>query len=426
MPPSTNHYYTVMERLRVLRSCPRAPFCVLVLVWVAACDEGSGSTVPSVVSHDSAGVQIITTSAPAWAPGTGWTIDDEPVLSIGLAEGEAPYLFGEISGAARFADGFIAVADRQGAEIRLFNQDGRHVRSMGRRGKGPGEFSDLSGLWRCGDGLYSYDRARRVVAKWSRALDLLDEVQVTEPGSENGPFNLICTPSGEMLLTGWGDFGAFRGRIKSGFVPHEGPLWIVDSQGQSATSLGVFEIAGRVHLVNPNTGGGGAGPYPLGPALQMAAGSTSIYVAPARELEILIFTKDGQLARIVRGPATDLDFTESMLDRYMTEGVTTEQDSTWIERMIAAGLRLPNRVPAVTGLAVAPSGYIWARRFVAPWDSAARWAVFAPGGQLLGHVGLPTEFSPLEFGVDHILGVSRDDLDIERIKLLQINRPGSN
>src|SRR5690606_15235509 len=100
MPPSTNQYFTVMERLRVLRNCQQAAFCIPVLVCVAACDEGSGSSVPSVVSHDSAGVHIVTSSAPAWVPGTEWTVVDEPVLSIGLAEGEAPYLFGEISGGA--------------------------------------------------------------------------------------------------------------------------------------------------------------------------------------------------------------------------------------------------------------------------------------------------------------------------------------
>ena len=47
----------------------------------------------------------------------------------------------------RLSDGSVAVLDRVSAEIRIFDPDGRHVRSMGRRGEGPGEFRSAWKLW---------------------------------------------------------------------------------------------------------------------------------------------------------------------------------------------------------------------------------------------------------------------------------------
>ena len=47
----------------------------------------------------------------------------------------------------RLSDGSVAVVDRASAEIRIFDASGRHVRSMGQRGEGPGEFTDAFILW---------------------------------------------------------------------------------------------------------------------------------------------------------------------------------------------------------------------------------------------------------------------------------------
>ena len=52
----------------------------------------------------------------------------------------------------------MAVLDRVSAEIRIFDPDGRHVRSMGRRGEGPGEFRSAWKLWVLpGDTLWAGD-----------------------------------------------------------------------------------------------------------------------------------------------------------------------------------------------------------------------------------------------------------------------------
>ncbi len=59
--------------------------------------------------------------------------------SIGLSEGEEPYLLGEVSGIA-MADGRILILDLSVPVLRMYDRNGRHFRDIGGRGSGPGEF----------------------------------------------------------------------------------------------------------------------------------------------------------------------------------------------------------------------------------------------------------------------------------------------
>jgi hypothetical protein len=61
-------------------------------------------------------------------------------LEIGADTGEAPYLFGRVSGLTADDAGRIFVADAQADEIRVFDNDGVFEYSIGRGGQGPGEF----------------------------------------------------------------------------------------------------------------------------------------------------------------------------------------------------------------------------------------------------------------------------------------------
>lgn len=72
-------------------------------------------------------------------------------LRIGSAFGadtDAPELFGEVVSLAVDEDGNTYVADFQSREIHMFDRAGNFVRTIGRRGEGPGEFRMLAGiLW---------------------------------------------------------------------------------------------------------------------------------------------------------------------------------------------------------------------------------------------------------------------------------------
>lgn len=61
-------------------------------------------------------------------------------LRIGSKDGEGPDAFGFILCLAVFRDGVVAVFDNSVPALRLFDPSGKHLRTLGRDGAGPGEY----------------------------------------------------------------------------------------------------------------------------------------------------------------------------------------------------------------------------------------------------------------------------------------------
>jgi hypothetical protein len=65
---------------------------------------------------------------------------------------------GRVSWATRLDNGNFAVADAYARAFLVFDSLGKHVRTVGRRGAGPGEFQDLAWIGQCERGkLYAFD-----------------------------------------------------------------------------------------------------------------------------------------------------------------------------------------------------------------------------------------------------------------------------
>lgn len=138
------------------------------LTLAAGCGEGSGpSSAPpaGVEVRDSLGVSIVEVRS-LDAPGADglevvWA-DSVRFGQTGTADADPEYLFGAVSGAIRLSDGTVVVADMQALALRMFAPDGTHLRTVGRRGEGPGEFLAVTGLQRLpGDSIFVVDRGTR-------------------------------------------------------------------------------------------------------------------------------------------------------------------------------------------------------------------------------------------------------------------------
>lgn len=73
-------------------------------------------------------------------------------ISIGVADGAEEYMFGDVGDIAVAKDGSIYVLDRQIPTIRMYDANGKYVRTIGRRGQGPGEIASPSGIGVLPDG----------------------------------------------------------------------------------------------------------------------------------------------------------------------------------------------------------------------------------------------------------------------------------
>ena len=75
-------------------------------------------------------------------------------LRFGSLEGDDPnFLFGNIRGVQAASDGTTYVLDYQAVEVRVFGPDGQYLRTIARRGEGPGEIMEANGIFLSGDTL---------------------------------------------------------------------------------------------------------------------------------------------------------------------------------------------------------------------------------------------------------------------------------
>jgi sugar lactone lactonase YvrE len=65
---------------------------------------------------------------------------------VGLLEGDANETFGDLRGIEADSAGNIYVLDHQTSEIRAFDPEGRYLRTLTRKGEGPGELSAANGM----------------------------------------------------------------------------------------------------------------------------------------------------------------------------------------------------------------------------------------------------------------------------------------
>ncbi len=120
----------------------------------AACAEG-GSAASGMTVDTVGGVVHVRHAGDA----PEWTLRE--IASIGTADG--PVTFTSARSVIADREGNIYVADSRASEIGVFAPDGRHLRTIGRRGGGPGEFTELYSVAWMGDTLAALDpRAGRI------------------------------------------------------------------------------------------------------------------------------------------------------------------------------------------------------------------------------------------------------------------------
>ncbi len=69
-----------------------------------------------------------------------------PVFSIGQLDGPDEQAFGSVAQLAADARGRFYVYDQQDVQIRLYDENGKFVRNIGRKGAGPGEYQYVFGM----------------------------------------------------------------------------------------------------------------------------------------------------------------------------------------------------------------------------------------------------------------------------------------
>ncbi|HEU0080140.1 MAG TPA: hypothetical protein VFQ76_21005, partial [Longimicrobiaceae bacterium] len=157
---------------------------------------------------------------------------------------------------------------------------------------------------------------------------------------------------------------------------------------------------------------------------QVAAVPDGFFYGSSDAYEIRRYDVAGKLLRIVRGPGGVRPVTPADIERYKEER-RRNVDASFRqaqERSLAA-MPFPETMPAHGDIQADRAGNLWVSDFQVTSDDAGRWTVFDPEGRMLGTVSTPARFRVFDIGSDYVLGVWRDDLDVEHVRVFSLDKP---
>ena len=82
----------------------------------------------------------------------------------------------------------------------------------------------------------------------------------------------------------------------------------------------------------------------------------------------------------------------------------------------------PDSIPNLDHLVVDDLGMVWVGAYRADPAAPRLYHVYDTGGRFLASAAVPGYVEVLEIGADHVLGITRDELDVERVVVLSLAR----
>ncbi len=393
----------------------------MLIPWATLGCEQPPLSQEASTARDSAGVRIVESRLGAWS--NPWEVVAEPLLTIGSIDGDPNQVLYQVTGAVGITGDRFVVANAGRYELLFYDGDGYLLRRAGRRGGGPGEFQSLEWVSRCGsDSILAVDvRAHRVSyfdadGNFGRSVRLEPNAQIPFPRPVGifGDGSLLAT-QGTFRLGGDPPIRALRTQV---------PLFRYESDGSAATLVGTFQ--GPEWVVVP-TGpirdyGGRAlerRARPFGRGTAFAAARDRFYVADNETYEIRVFSSAGQLIQVIRRSIAPLPVEGTDIRAY--------EDSALAGASAFARAQLrslfdnqpppPRTHPAYAPYIIIDSDMnLWVRESNRPGDERSRWSVFTDEGELLGEVDMPPGLRVLDIGPDYVLGLHRDELDVEYVR----------
>jgi hypothetical protein len=397
------------------------PLLALIAIAATACAEPDGGRRFAV--RDSAGVEIVESRAPSGDAAAAWSVDEAPLLEIGVENGPPEYLFSQVEGALRLPDGRMVVADAGSREIRFFDADGRFQSTSGRRGDAPGEYRQIIALgYGPGDSIWVFDYGNRRFTVLTGDGEVARTLTL-DPTLANVSAVGRLADGSFVVREFWSAAGSDAAAIQLGLGRDPAAVARYAPDGARMDTIGVF--LGREVYIGTEDGRGVMSTPLFAHGTSAAVHANYVFVGDQENFEVGVYTADGAQHRIVRLADLDLRVTRDDIERAVEERLASvpAERRTRMRAQLDA-MDVPAARPAYGRLLVDSEGALWVGDYAPYPEDPVLWRVFDAGGRLVTALHVPERFRVFDIGADWILGVWRDDFDVERIRLYRLRKDG--
>jgi hypothetical protein len=155
---------------------------------------------------------------------------------------------------------------------------------------------------------------------------------------------------------------------------------------------------------------------PFTPRSAAATTAEAAFLTRGGDPEILEFDVEGRLRRVFRIEGFGRPVTQAMIDAFidLEHAQRPARDRrSWYRAYEASGI--PDTLPAFQDLRIDELGWLWAEVYDFDASRAREWVVFDPEGRAHGTVRTPPGLEVRWIGHDEILGVWRDEFEVEYV-----------
>ncbi len=393
---------------------PRPHLLPTLFAPLIACapDPPSAAHTPPLVT-DSAGIRIVTYdhAATAAAP---IRLAPQPRYRHGAGPGD--YTFQEITVGRLLSDGRAVVYDPWIVEAVVLGADGATYQVLAAEGEGPGEVNYVDDMFVLGqDSILMADpglgRATLFVGdSVARMSNLPRGLRMDVEG---------VAPSGELLMaTAFGEWG-FEGAWLAGHMAR------LDDDTGSLDTVASFDFFPRIPP--------GLQWNPIGAVGEVTVAAGHFVHTRSDTPEVTWRLADGTITQTVRWQAKPALLTEEWLDPIEAEhrrGVRMHQPDLSDARiaeatranMSAYRASMGRPMPLFASPFADAEGRVWLPSYKPGGElkSAPPYTVIAPDGQWLGTVEAPPGFRVLDVAHELVLGVARDEMDVESVVVYEL------
>lgn len=379
--------------------------------------EAPSSDARTFTVRDSAGVEIVQSTEPAWVEGGEWVLSAEPAVSIGSGADGPDALF-EIGSIVPLSDGRFVVAHASRSELIWFDSAGTRRHVAGREGEGPGEFRSIGRLFPLsGDSLLVVDgRLMRISVFDEEGRFVTSNRLDVEAGGHGSPRVLL--PDRTLLALPSFSFGS---GTPDGVHRDTATIPRFALDGSFVGVVGPFPIEeNRVFTIGESNA---AADHPFGRQTFLAPAKDGFWIATGDRPEMELRDASGALRRIVRWAEMADALTAGAVREFEADirRSFTELDEGQFINSYLEGMWYPETLPTLGGLMADSEYNVWVEPFASPVEEPpTRWTVFEAEGRLLGEVTLPERFEPRAVTGDRVYGVWIDDLEVEWLRVYRL------